>query len=350
ETPSDLVSGTDDMGLVSQPVLKAGDLLLCVETILHGFVPGHGAPRLVAYGYASETALRNLAQADQSLAEAWASEMTPLQRAVMLPAGCPDYPPVLTSDGETCEIAETPGVFHPSIYGRDPDCGIDEKELYQWDLCGHLILRNVMDAEWLAAANEAIDQYADQIVVGGNAAKGSQALAGTGVPSFRGLFELPKPHCDSFREMVAHPAVVQRMNWMMGSGFRCRNARAICSMKGTSGHALHSGTEPVKPKNTYVFQNGRTYCDSINVAWQLRDVQEEDGGFVCIPGSHKARYPVPEDLKSCEDTMDIVRHVGMQAGDVAMFLGAAQTHGAYPWKSEVDRRAVLLGYSSRNIT
>ncbi|MCZ6634453.1 MAG: hypothetical protein O7G87_13695, partial [bacterium] len=140
ETPSDLVSGTDDMGLVSQPVLKAGDLLLCVETILHGFVPGKEAPRLVAYGYASETALRNLAQADQSLAEAWASEMTPLQRAVMLPAGCPDHPPVLKSDGETCEIAETPGIFHPSIYRRDPDCGMDEKELYQWDLCGHLVL------------------------------------------------------------------------------------------------------------------------------------------------------------------------------------------------------------------
>jgi len=33
----------------------------------------------------------------------------------------------------------------------------------------------------------------------------------------------------------------------------------------------------------------------------------------------------------------------MEAGDVAIFLSAAQTHGAYPWKSDIDRRVVLMG-------
>ena len=149
--------------------------------------------------------------------------------------------------------------------------------------------------------------------------------------------------------MIAHSAVVQRLNWMIGSGFRIQSARAVCSVKGTSGHGLHSGAEPTKYTNSYVFQNGRTYSEAINVAWQLRDVVEADGGFVCVPGSHKARYPLPPSMVTCDETMGLVHHVEMRAGDVLIFLAGAQTHGAYPWKSDSSRRAVLIGYGSRNI-
>lgn len=341
ETPDDLSCGVDVMGVVRQPVLKAGDLLLCAEMTLHRF----NSSNLLVYGYASETAKR---QSEEEALEDWVRELTPVQQAVV--AGYSDTSPMIISDGKTARLSETAQVFHPSILKRDLDCGIDAKEFYYWDLCGHLVLRKVMDDAWLVAANEAIDACADQIVVGGSAAKGSKVLAGTGVPSLRDLFELPKPYCDPFREMIAHPAVVHRLNWMMGSGFLCRNARAICSVKGTSGHGLHSFAEPARPKNTYVLQNGRAYCDSINVAWQLRDVCEADGGFVCIPGSHKARYPVSPEMVTCDETMGMVTHVEVEAGDVVMFMGAAQTHGAYPWKSDVERRNVLLGYSSKNIT
>jgi hypothetical protein len=343
ETPDDLVSGADEMGVVREPILKAGDLLLCVEMTLHRF----NSSNLVVYGYASASARQ---ETDQGDLEDWAQELTPEQKAVVAPSGGPDAPPVIHSDGKHAQLSERQEDFHPAILKRDFDCEIDENEFYHWDLCGHLVLQQIMDDAWLAAANDAIDACADQIVVGGSAAKGSGILAGTGVPSLHKLFELPKPYCDPFREMIAHPAVVQRLNWMMGSGFRCRSVRAICSVKGTSGHGLHSFSEPARPVNTYVLQNGRAYCDSINVAWQLRDVCESDGGFVCIPGSHKARYPSWPELITCEDMMDMVTHVGAQAGDVVMFMGAAQSHGAYPWKSDIDRRSVLLGYSSRNIS
>ena len=60
-----------------------------------------------------------------------------------------------------------------------------------------------MDAGWLEAANDAIDKFADRIVVGTAPDKGSKTLAGTGRPDLGGLFELPKPYCDPFREMIA---------------------------------------------------------------------------------------------------------------------------------------------------
>jgi ectoine hydroxylase-related dioxygenase (phytanoyl-CoA dioxygenase family) len=80
----------------------------------------------------------------------------------------------------------------------------------------------------------------------------------------------------------------------------------------------------------------------------LGDVDEADGGFVYVPGSHKARYPVPEGIELCTDDMGMVRHLSARAGDVVLFMGAAQTHGALPWTGAVKRRVALLNYRSAN--
>ena len=55
ETPIDLLDGTDEMGLVEQPVLEAGDLLLCAQNLVHGYRPwtGNGKQRLLTFGYIS---------------------------------------------------------------------------------------------------------------------------------------------------------------------------------------------------------------------------------------------------------------------------------------------------------
>ena len=356
ETPEDVLTGADDMGLTVQLSLKAGDLLLCAETTLHGVRPwqGEGPQRLLAYGCIGASVRRSInadATGEKESAPEWLAELTPAQRVVMQGQNFHRAypPPAVKSDGKTCWIGESPEVYHPSIYTRDSESTVDEKELYFWDLCGHLVIRNVMDAAWLEAANEAIDKFADRIVVGAAPDKGSKTLAGTGRPDLGGLFELPKPYCDPFREMIAHPAVIHRLNWMEGSGFRCGNATAICSVKGTAGHALHSGSDPARSGNSYFFQNGRTYCDSVNVAWQLHDVTEADGGFVCLPGSHKARYPMPPGIQSCDEPMGLVQHVSMKAGDVLLFMAGAQTHGAYPWKSDAQRRTVLMNYMGRHM-
>ena len=55
DAPQDLVSGDDDMGLVVQPVLQAGDLLLCTESLIWGIRSwrGKGPQCLLECGYIS---------------------------------------------------------------------------------------------------------------------------------------------------------------------------------------------------------------------------------------------------------------------------------------------------------
>ena len=355
ETPYDLAIGVDDMGLVQQPALKAGDLFLLAAPTLQGVRPWNSKPkRLLTYQYAARAAVQSNPVGPYSETESlpgWAGEATPAQKAVMHRPGYKgsNPQPVLNTDGEKTWVEENTSVIHPSIYIRDPDSGIDEKEFYFWDLNGYLVVRGVMDEQWLAEANEAVDKFQDRIVVGSELAGGSVSQAGTGRPLLPGLLDLPAPYNTPFRRMIAHPAVVQRLNWMKGSGYRTGGATVFCAVQGTSGHALHDGNEPMSPSRGYDFKNGRSYAETVTITWQLRDVEPGLGGFACVPGSHKTQYSMPHGIRTCDDTMGLVVQPVMKAGDVLFFMDGGCTHGALAWKNPIPRRGVLIKYQSKNV-
>ena len=354
ETPRDLATGVDDMGLVVQPTLKAGDLFLVAASTLQGVRPWKSDPkRLLTYKYAGRAAIQSNPLGPHSETESlpgWADEATPSQKAVMYTPGFKGSspPPVLNTDGEKTWVEEDPSVIHPSIYVRDPDSEIDEKDFYFWDLNGYLVVRGVMDEQWLAEANEAVDKFQDRIVVGSELAGGSVSQAGTGRPLLSGLLDLPAPYNAPFRRMIAHPVVVHRLNWMGGSGYRTGGATVFCAVQGTSGHSLHDGNEPMSPSRGYYFKNGRSYCETVTITWQLRDVEPGLGGFACVPGSHKTQFSTPRGIRTCDDTMGLVVQPVMKAGDVLFFMDGGCTHGALAWKNPVPRRGVLIKYQSKN--
>ncbi len=355
ETPEDVLTGNDDKDFVWQPELKAGDLLIVGLSVLQGMRPWQGErrQRLLSYEYVGRGVMRSAgvgAVSEKQPKPDWISEMTSEQQASLYKPGYRDTtpPPTILTDGKTVKIDESCKVFHPSILMKDPNSVIDEKEFYFWDLNGYLVLRGVMDKDWLAEANAAIDRFEDKIEVGEELSGGSKSLAGTGRPLLNGLIQLPAPYCDPFRRMLAHPVVEHRLNWMGASGGRTGGGTAFCSVKGGSGHALHDSNEPLNPTRGYVYQNGRSYCEAITVTWQLRDVNAGDGGFACVPGSHKAYYRQPPGVRSCDDHMGLVKHVEMKAGDVVFFMDGGTTHGALAWKSDIPRRGILHKYSSRN--
>ena len=355
ETPEDILTGEDDSDYIFQPELKAGDLLIVGLSVVQGMRPwqSEGPQRLLSYEYVGRGVIRSAGpgpESEKMPVSDWMEEITPEQRASLYRPGYRDTTPVptLQTDGETIALDESRKIFHPSTLMKNPNSGIDEKEFYFLDLNGYLVLRGVMDEEWLAQANAAIDKYEDRIIVGDELARGSKSLAGTGRPLLGGLTQLPSPHCDPFRRMLAHPAVEHRLNWMGASGGRTGGGTAFCAVKGTSGHSLHDSNEPLNPGRGYIYQNGRSYCEAVTVTWQLRDVAEPDGGFACVPGSHKAYYRMPRGVSSCDDHMGLVKHVAVKAGDVLFFMDGGTTHGTLAWKNDISRRGILHKYSSRN--
>ena len=228
---------------------------------------------------------------------------------------------------------------------------MDARERYFWDLTGYIVVKNVLNSNQVAAANEAIDLHRDRIRIADDnlGARDSQALRGTGRPTMHDLLQLERPYCEPFRRMLVHPAVVLRLSVMCGTGFRLDHGPLlIFGVKGTEGLTMHGAGEPHRPHAAYNHQNGQSYCGGVTVSWQLADVNPGDGGFVCVPGSHKTGFSMPSGVRTCDDDMGTVVQPAMRAGDVLFFMDGAQTHGTRPWRSERPRRSVLYKYASRS--
>jgi hypothetical protein len=229
---------------------------------------------------------------------------------------------------------------------------MEEDEKYFFDLTGYLVLRGVLGADEIQRCNQAIDLHSAELTTRcqktRSLAFGVPELMGySGRQELSGMLEWPDPHGELFRQLLVHPEVVFRLNGLIGEGFRLDNGpRFIGAEKGTEGHRLHGGGEPVIWHHSYWQQNGQILSRAVTVFWQLVDSHEGDGGFVIVPGSHKSCFPPPTELCATQAHRDLIHQPLLNAGDVVLFSEAA-THGALPWKGETQRRTIFYRYASK---
>jgi len=236
-----------------------------------------------------------------------------------------------------------------------------KKERYFWDLNGHLIIRNALTEEQVSAANDALDYLAERCANGTD--EESDFLRESAQPRWSGdvltrtrnnvpyLLQLAEPHCRPFRLMISHPRVIADLRVMCGKGFRLDHGpQFIGGLAGNPNHNLHGAGNPHKPFVAYHHQTGEPYVGGVTVTYALADSGESDGGFACVPGSHKSKYDMPPGVRTFEDDMGVVEKPNVKAGDVIYFMDGAQTHGARSWRADHARRAILIKFASRTST
>ena len=109
--PSALRSCEEDMGLVVQPEMLAGDVLFFAETATHGALPwrGRGERRSLLYKYASRAATRAVGRffTARDRHGPWTDELTVEQRAVLYGPGVHTGGelPLLQSDGDVTTVS-----------------------------------------------------------------------------------------------------------------------------------------------------------------------------------------------------------------------------------------------------
>ena len=203
--------------------------------------------------------------------------------------------------------------------------GLTAQQRYFFDVNGYLVLDGVLprhDVEHLDAMVEA------------------QRLmpAGPGIDSQRFGDEFLRWD-PLFRTLLDHPAVLPILRELLGDHLRLDHAYGIRMSPGTSGLGLHGGGTPFDPSQYYLHRGGRMYNGLTTVTWTLVDSAPGQGGFGCIPGSHKADEHVPPEIPA-----EWVREVPLAAGSVLVFTEAL-THCTIPWTAPYERRAVLFKYS-----
>jgi len=213
---------------------------------------------------------------------------------------------------------------------------ITEQEKYLFDLQGYLVVPNALSAEQIAVLNALVD------------AKLSAEVA-PDAPNHRfgRILNWGKPTLD----VLDNPRILPKLETILGDGLRLDHeyCDVIRSRRGPIGFNLHGGGTPFDPSQFYHCENGRIRCGLTVVAYNLHDVGVGDGGFGCVPGSHKSNFRLPSEWANLEDENELVARVTGAAGTAIIFTEAL-THGTLPWNESHDRRTLFYKYSPQPLS
>jgi len=237
---------------------------------------------------------------------------------------------------------------------------MSDTERYLFDLHGYLVVRGALSAEEVAEGNAAIAAHAGHVLERtGSALRNTPARAGafmggdgkTGRGELGELLNLPADAGGRFfRRLLAHPNLVPYLHEVVGAGYRLDHMPLVIqNQRGSEGFSLHGGTVGAdgtyNPDLAYQWSHGKMYNALVAVSVALTDVGPGDGGFVVIPGSHKANYPTPAALiDGLENVGDALVQPTLRAGDAVIF-SEGTVHGAAAWQGEGERRLALYRFA-----
>jgi hypothetical protein len=207
------------------------------------------------------------------------------------------------------------------------------EEKFIVDLDGYMVFRDVLSADEVAEMNRIID-----------------AGDRKGRPSLWG---------EPFKKLIDHPRILACLLELIGPTVRLDHDYSIFMSKGDRKGGLHGGEDGGAGGNEgdhwYRYRDGVMRTGLCVVSFQLSDAAAGDGGFACIPGSHKSNFlgNIPKDVRQYEAQRHYVVQPPVRTGD-ALFFTEALVHGTNPWTASHERRSLLFkcspGHSAWNGT
>ena len=133
---------------------------------------------------------------------------------------------------------------------------------------------------------------------------------------------------------------------LIGPRLRADHDYCIFMRSGAEGQNIHGGPMRYESDHWYHYHDGIMRNGLMVATWVLNDAEPGDGGFICIPGSHKTNFidSVPKAVLAQEYRPDYVIQPELRAGDVLIFTEAL-IHGTATWRSSQERRALFYKYS-----
>jgi|EP01046_Picozoa_sp_COSAG06_P016122 hypothetical protein len=217
---------------------------------------------------------------------------------------------------------------------------VDNKALFEFDINGFICVRNVLDAATVERMNSALEASESF----------HSDLHGPGRDGTRFKFGHVDP---MFMELMEQPTMLAFLREIMGEWFRLDHTTGIAMSsdrhaKGAPWEVLenlHGGEKGDQGEHHYQYHQGRIYNNLTVIMFMLADVNPGDGGFTCIPGSHKANHPWPDEVypHSLLASSHLVHQPSLKKGDMLIFTEAL-VHGTTYWTGEQDRRLVSFKF------
>ena len=204
-----------------------------------------------------------------------------------------------------------------------------DEEKFSFDLEGYLIVKDVLNGDEMKSLNAVADGFASENGDPGTSTIGRVSQWG---PEFQALMD--------------HRKIVPYLVELLGPKFRIDHDYCIFMKKGAARGGLHGGETDTEADHWYKYRDGVMRNGLTVVTYFLSPASAGDGGFACIPGSHKSNFVdrLPRDVRRFERDAHYVVQPEADAGDALLFTEAL-IHGTKPWTADYDRRALLYKYS-----
>lgn len=232
---------------------------------------------------------------------------------------------------------------------------MNENEKYLFDLRGYIVIKDVLTTSQIEDLRTRLENQrqtnphpilgSDRTILGSESDPAWSA---------KSLIEMG----GTYIELIDLPAIKPYLTTLVGDHYRLDHdyIKIDGAMKNKTLY-LHGGGQGaggakdlVGPTDGgqcfYRYNNGNFYNGLVAVAFELDDVKAGDGGFACIPGSHKSNLGLPDEWRVAntqEDMPDILDRVAASAGDAIIFTEAC-SHGTVPWQGQNERRTVFYKY------
>ena len=202
------------------------------------------------------------------------------------------------------------------------------EEIFFFDNHGYLVVKNALNLEELTRLNAIADLHYPEV-------SSQVQFHGNSISQWG----------QDYVALIDHPRILPYLLELIDSSFRIDHDYCIFMRHGARGMDLHGG-EGHEGDHWYKWRDGRMRNGLTVVTYALSDCKAGDGGFICIPGTHKGNYlqGIPREVVTQERRPDYVIQPPVAAGDAIIFTEAL-VHGTRAWSASYERRALLYKYS-----
>jgi hypothetical protein len=215
-----------------------------------------------------------------------------------------------------------------------------DKQKYLFDLQGFLVVEDVLTDDECEIAKDIIKRKMKPMAKtpDGYDANGTWHSAG-------GLLEEGNP----FIRLIDEPKVNAVLSEIISPKLRLEGAYSFVRSKGCPPFEMHGGSAGGSVNFRYYVRGNRIFTGLTVVSYALQDIEPADGGFACIPGSHKSDfYPSPEERKELfRFGGPLVRNIGAPKGAAIIFTETL-AHGANSWQKDEPRYGLFYKFNDRS--
>ncbi len=216
---------------------------------------------------------------------------------------------------------------------------------YHLDVFGYVVVENTLSTDEVGTLLEAMQQLQADLEAAGEGAFVRGCRFSAHHPHHSHLAHILEAH-PAIYDYLTHPRLVGLVEELVGGTVRLEESEAVINSRAPDsawdGHyGFHTGTR--LDIGTYV-ENGLYHCTFVKTLTNLTDLGPDDGGTVCIAGSHKIKVSREEIIACAYEDRTLIHQVVAPAGSTLLF-GEALIHATGHLTSDCERVIVIGGYT-----